>query len=62
MEKTNKYYPINKRYLAEAMSFLGFKYMKFNNYLDEQIYSFEDTAKFRIALNKLTLLKKEINN
>lgn len=57
----NKIYcNINKRYLAEALSFLGFKYFKFQNE-GKTVYSFEDNDKFRIALTKILELRKELN-
>ncbi|URZ18785.1 hypothetical protein [Clostridium felsineum] len=52
--KEEKYYIIKKKYLADALSFLGFRYYKFNNVN----YSFINTNKFREALTSLTDLKK----
>ena len=55
----NKYTQINKKYLAEALSFLGFRYYKFND--DGQtVYSFENTEKFSKALVKLLQLRDEL--
>lgn len=55
-----KYYPIEKKYLAEALSFLGFHYYKFTE--NKTIYSFEDTEKFRTGLNGLLELRNKLND
>ncbi len=55
----NKYTQINKRYLAEALAFLGFRYYKFNDN-GQIIYSFENTEKFSLALVKLLNLRDEL--
>ena len=55
------YYKINKKYLAIALSFLGFHYFQFNND-NGTIYSFEDTENFRLALSELTKLKNKFNS
>ena len=57
----NKYYEIKKRYLAEALSFLGMRYFKYNKEDGTIIYSFENTDDFNIALNELTKLKNKLN-
>ena len=51
-----KYFEIRKKYLAEALAFLGFKYYKFNT-PEYTLYSFVDTEEFREALNDLLRLK-----
>jgi len=51
-----KYFEIRKKYLAEALAFLGFKYYKFNT-PEYTLYSFVDTEDFRKALNDLLRLK-----
>ena len=56
----NKYYEIRKKYLAEALSFLGMRYFKFNKEDGAVIYSFENTENFNIALNELTKLKNRL--
>ena len=53
------YTTIEKKYLAEALSFLGFKYYKFGEG-KETVYSFEDTDKFRFALGELLELRNKI--
>ena len=56
-----KYTTINKKYLAESLSFLGFSYYKFGQG-NEIKYSFEETDKFKFALGKLLELRKELEN
>lgn len=56
-----KYYEIKKKYLAIAMSYLGFHYLKFGTG-EDTLYSFENTDKFRQALTSLTNLKNQLNN
>lgn len=53
-----KYYAVKKKYLADALNFIGFKYYKFT---DNGItsYSFEDTEDFRSALTQLNNLKNK---
>lgn len=58
MENKN-YYEIRKKYLAEAMAFLGFKYFK-NGFGQETKYKFEDTEEFRKALTGLMELKEKV--
>lgn len=58
MEK--KYYEIKKKYLAFALSYLGFRYYKFGTD-EDTLYSFENTDEFRQALTGLTNLKNKIN-
>lgn len=55
-QANKKYYEIRKRYLAEALSFLGFRYFKFTND-GNIIYNFKDTESFRSALTQLNILK-----
>jgi hypothetical protein len=61
-----KYRVIHKKYLAEALSFLGFKYYKFNefNQDNKQIikYSFIETEEFNDAVSDLLMLKQKFNN
>ena len=56
-----KIYEVKKKYLAEALSFLGFKYFK-KGFGENTIYTFENTEKFSNALHELTLLKNKIKN
>lgn len=52
------YIEIKKRYLAEALSYLGFKYYKFNT-PEYTLYSFYDTKEFREALQDMIRLKEK---
>lgn len=54
-----KYYIVKNKYLADGLSFLGFRYYKFN---DETgiVYSFEDTETFRKNLTAMLDLKKKM--
>lgn len=54
-----KYYNIEKKYLADALSFLGFKYYKFTGITGNTIFGFEDTPNFRNAMNGLFSLKNQ---
>ena len=60
------YRVIHKKYLAEALSFLGFRYYKFNGYDqdDKQIikYSFIETPDFNNAVDELLMLKQKYND
>lgn len=60
INNNDKYYNVDKKYLAESLSFLNFRFYKFN-YGDETIYSFENTEKFKKALKGLLDLKRTIN-
>lgn len=57
-----EYYLVHKKYLAYSLSFLGFKYYKFNSINGDVVYSFEDTERFRFALIELTNLKNNLYN
>jgi len=54
-------YEVKKRYLAEALSYLGFRYFK-NGFGADTIYSFEDTDKFSKAMHELNLLKEKLRD
>ena len=54
------YTTIEKKYLAEALSFLGFKYYKYGEGKETK-YSFEETDKFKFALGELLELRNKIN-
>lgn len=56
----NKYTIIDKRYLAEGLAFIGFKYKKDGIGKDAK-YVFEDTEQFRYGLHRILELKKELN-
>jgi len=53
-----KYTCIRKRYLAESLSYLGFKYFRFCADEGYILYSFENSEKFQEALNEMLKLKK----
>ena len=56
-----KYFEIRKKYMADALSYLGFRYFKFNDH-EGISYSFEDNEKFREALNDLLGLKNKFSS
>ena len=60
MKNNKKYRVVYKKYLAEALSFIGFRYYKYN---DEKGtgYSFLETDLFINALNDLLELKNKYN-
>jgi hypothetical protein len=60
MEKIN-YYEVKKKYLAEALSFLGFHYYK-DGFGKETIFKFEDTDKFKEAMLGLNKLKEKLGS
>lgn len=60
MKVTKKHYNIEKRTLAEALNFMGFKYYKFIGDKGIPIYGFEDTELFRKAMNGLFDLRRTI--
>ena len=57
--ENDKYYEIKKMYLAQGMSFLGFKYLKFG-YGADTTYGFLDTPEFKIALQKFIELRNQL--
>lgn len=56
-----KYTCIRKKYLAEALSYLGFKYFRFNAEEGYALYSFENNEKFQEALNEMLKLKERFS-
>lgn len=54
-----QYYEIRKKYLAEAMAFLGYKYFK-DGFGKETVYKFEDSKELRKALTGLMELKEKV--
>ena len=52
---------IHKKYLAEALSFLGFRYYKFHDESDPGTvkYSFVETDDFNKAVNEILTLKEK---
>lgn len=53
------YYEIRKKYLAEAIAWLGYRYWK-EGYGKDTIYKFKDTEEFRNALTGLMQLKNQV--
>lgn len=56
-----KYRVIYKKYLAEALSFLGFRYYKFYDESNPKIikYSFIESDEFNNAVNDILALKNK---
>ena len=54
-----KMYEVKKKYLAEALSYLGFRYYK-NGFGENTVYTFENTEKFSKAMHELNQLKEKI--
>ena len=57
--ENKQYYEIRKKYLAESMAFLGYKYMK-DGYGKDTTYRFENTDQFNKALTGLMELKDKV--
>lgn len=54
MENINKeYYETDSIYIANTLSFLGFRYYKFKNFKNEEVYSFINTKNLQLAVNKI---------
>ena len=51
-----KYFAIGEKTTAEALNYLGFKYLKFTDE-DNVTYSFENTKEFQEARNELWQLR-----
>jgi len=56
-----KTYEVRKRYLADALSYLGFRYYK-KGFGVDTIYTFENTEKFNKAMHELNQLKEKLKN
>lgn len=56
-----EYCCVKKKYLAFALSFLGFRYYKYDN-PDGVSYSFEKTPEFDCALGELLNIKEKYDN
>lgn len=59
--ENKKYYEVKKKYLAFAISFLGFQYYTFDKEDGKKLYTFEDTESFRKALTELSNLKRQFD-
>jgi len=53
-----KYYKINSKYLAYALSFIGFKFYKFNEDNGGVRYIFENSEVLQDSIEKLVELKQ----
>lgn len=54
-----EYYEIRKKYLAEGLAFLGYRYFK-EGFGKDTIYKFKNTKEFNTALNELMKLKDKV--
>jgi hypothetical protein len=57
----NKYFSINQKSMADALVFLGFNYMKFDDKKYGKIYSFVNSEKLQKSIHELNKLKNYIN-
>lgn len=57
--KESKYYVINDEYMAKALSYVGFQYVRFPDNELGEVYSFERSERFFKAMTKLVDLRKE---
>ena len=55
----SEYFAENDIALASSLSYLGFRYMRFDDKQYGKVYSFKDTEEFRQARQKLINLKNE---
>lgn len=58
----NQYFSINQKSMADALVFLGFNYMKFDDKKYGKVYSFVNSEKLQQSINELNKLKTKINN
>ena len=56
-----KYFIVRKKYLADALSFLGFKYYKFTEPNGSVYYSFENSEKLNEAMSELLSLQSRFS-
>ncbi|WP_039656353.1 hypothetical protein [Clostridium tyrobutyricum] len=56
------YFNIYKKYLAYAMSFLGFNFKKNVDYNGKIVYTFQRTKRFDECFNRLLILKNQYGN
>jgi hypothetical protein len=61
LEEKKKYFKVDQKTLATALSYLCYKYMKFTSESGQTIYSFEDSDEFRKDLDVLNKLRKKNN-
>lgn len=58
----NKYFSINQKSMADALVFLGFNYMKFDDKEYGKVYSFVNSEKLQQSIHELNELKNKINS
>ena len=56
-----RYFIVRKKNLADALSFLGFKYYKFTEQNGSVYYSFENSDKLNEAMTELLNLQGRFN-
>lgn len=58
INQEKKYFETDSVYIANTLSFLGFRYYKFTNE-GKQAYSFINSDELQLAVNKMFKLKNE---
>lgn len=62
-ENNKKYFILHSKSIAQALNFLGFEYYVFDDkFSDGQIYSFENTDKFKEGYKELCELRNKYKN
>ena len=56
----NRYFSINQKSMADALVFLGFNYMKFDDEKYGKIYSFINSDKLQSSIHELNILKNKL--
>lgn len=59
MNRKSEYFAVNDIALASSLSFLGFRYMRFDDPKFGKVYSFKDTTEFRQAREELLNLQSK---
>lgn len=62
MTRQRKYYALNSKELANSLAYIGFQYMKFDDYKYGKVYSFENTQELHDAIKELNKLKHRFEN
>lgn len=62
MRKEKEYYALNSNELANALAYIGFQYMKFDDLKYGKIYSFKNTKELHDAIKELNKLKNRFEN
>lgn len=57
MNRKSEYFAVNDISLASSLSFLGFRYYRFDDPKFGKVYSFKDTEEFRKAREELLNLQ-----